>query len=160
MNRLLRVSLLIFAMLGFASAATQAAADPPPGSQSQGANLIVPGVSLGPVRLGMTETELYNTLGEPTSSFIGESATVYNYPTLSAYVDKRSHRIDRIATGSSIYSTKEGISVGSSMMAVSVKLGPHGGCDSPVGGCTFWYKGLGVTASTAAIVTGFWVLRN
>ena len=127
-------------------------------AQAQNDNLIVASVRIGEARIGMTEADIYRILGEPKSSFIGAETTLYTYPNFDVYVDKRSHRVYRLITASSLYATKDNIKVGSSMLEVTAKLGTHAGCN--FSRCTYGYKGLSVGTSTSAIGEVIWVINN
>ena len=89
-------------------------------------NLIVPGDRVGPVFLGMLDTDLYKRMGEPNRSFTyqeGETAgtTVYTYGGLSVYVFP-DHRVRYVYIGSG-YRTQEGAALGTSQLALRAELG-------------------------------------
>lgn len=121
-----QLSLLIAAAVLFAALQ-------PTTAKAKNDNLIVPGVRIGPVSLGMTDADVYKTLGEPTSTLtVGSADGGINYywgNLYSVHVDKDTHRVTQVTTSDQKYSTTEGIKVGSSLLAVSVKLRiPLGHC--------------------------------
>ena len=89
-------------------------------------NLIVPGDRVGPVFLGMTDTDLYKKMGEPNRSITfqeGATAgdTAYFYGSLSVFV-YTDHRVRYVEIGSG-YHTREGAAVGTSKLALRAELG-------------------------------------
>jgi hypothetical protein len=108
-------------------------------AQAQNDNLIVPGVRLGPVHLGITDVELYRLLGDPAETIQDRNlGMIYHYSKVNVIVSANTHRVTRVGTSDPDYSTVEGIRVGSSGLAVGVKLGiPPGPCDPD--GCNYWY---------------------
>jgi hypothetical protein len=64
-----------------------AAALLPPLTQAQNTHRIVPGQSIGPIKIGMSSQALYKLMGEPTESHLGESGRVYFWGGLQVYVD-------------------------------------------------------------------------
>jgi hypothetical protein len=86
-------------------------------------NLIVPGERIGPVFLGMTETQLYKKLGEPSQTNAAPTHVAYVYPTLVVEIDTGTHKVWYVGnTSNSGYSTAEGIKIGSSGLAVRTQL--------------------------------------
>lgn len=83
-------------------------------------NLIVPGQRIGPISIGMSKTELYRTMGEPTEM---AGAYAYNFGKLSAVVDARGH-VGNINCDDPKFVTPEGIHVGSSQLAMEARMGP------------------------------------
>lgn len=91
-------------------------------------NLIVPGERIGPVFIGMTETQLYQKLGNPSTTTRGDDGTWIRYEydnlVLSMQVNPSTHKVnvvDNYFFGGNRgnvenfpYSTGEGITVGSS----------------------------------------------
>jgi len=110
-------------------------------------NLIVPGERMGPIFIGMTETELYQKLGNPSKTVRGQAGTwiAYEYGSigLSSQVDPATHRVNVVDNFGFYgehkvipYHTEEGITLGSSELRVqtlpwklawkiSEKLWPH-----------------------------------
>jgi hypothetical protein len=104
-------------------------------------NLIVPGVRIGPVRIGMTDADLYKILGDPTQTLTTGSVdggiTYFWGNSLVVHVDKDTHRVVQVTTNNPKYSTADGIKVGSSGLAISTKLGiPAGNCQVR---CDYYY---------------------
>lgn len=89
-------------------------------------HLIVPGERIGPIFIGMTETQLYQRLGDPSETVRGNDGTWieydYNNLGLSIYADPATHKVYTIGTqgDNSPYSTREGIRVGSSELQVQI----------------------------------------
>jgi hypothetical protein len=95
-------------------------------------HLIVPGVRIGPMFIGMTETQLYQKLGDPSKTVRGNDGTwvLYEYKNLGlvAHVNPANHKVNLIDSNflgeeeppetSYPYSTREGITVGSSDLKV------------------------------------------
>lgn len=131
----------------------------PAAAQTHNDNLIVPGVRIGPVSLGMSEANLYKTLGDPTSTQINNAAQVinYNYPGLGVSVDRVAHKVTQVTSLDQKYSTAEGIKVGSSGLAVSAKIGiPSGDCQ---GMCNYSYpNGMFLGTNEDGSVRAIWVV--
>jgi hypothetical protein len=89
-------------------------------------HLIVPGQRIGPIFIGMTETQLYQRLGNPSETTRGKDGTWieydYNNLGLTIYADPATHKVYMIETGreDSPYSTREGIRVGSSELQIQI----------------------------------------
>jgi hypothetical protein len=94
-------------------------------------NLIVPGQRIGPIKLGMTPTELYRAAGNLVSQsnpcdtnagcnyfFFG----AFGQPNLIAHV--AAGRVDEITTSMPNYATAEGIKVGLAPLALEANWGP------------------------------------
>ncbi len=78
---------------------------------------IIPGQRVGPVSLGMSETELYRTMGEPRKTNTFSWGTSYEFEGLYATVYNSTHRVHIVGPISHSYSTPEGIHLGSSELA-------------------------------------------
>lgn len=96
-------------------------------SSTEGSDhLIVPGVRIGPIFIGMTETQLYKTLGNPSETVRGNDGTwisyMYNDLGLTAQANPATHKVNMIAIAgeNSPYSTREGIRVGSSELQIQI----------------------------------------
>src|ERR1019366_7373126 len=85
-------------------------------------NTIVPGDRIGQVFLGMTEDQLYQRLGEPSKTQTSSGNVDYVYPSLNVNVDAITHKVWEIDTQNPAYSTVEGISIGSSGLALRTKI--------------------------------------
>jgi len=85
-------------------------------------NTIVPGDRIGQVFLGMTEDQLYKRLGEPSKTQTSSGNVDYVYPSLNVNVDAITHKVWEIDTQDPAYSTVEGISIGSSGLALRTKI--------------------------------------
>jgi hypothetical protein len=94
-------------------------------------NLIVPGVRIGPVFIGMTETQLYQKLSDPSQTVRGNDGTWirYSYSSLGlgVQVNPSTHRVnvvDNFLWEGNLkefpYSTREGITVGSSELQIQI----------------------------------------
>jgi hypothetical protein len=95
-------------------------------------NLIVPGERIGPVFIGMTETQLYQKLGNPSTTTRGDDGTWVRYEydslVLGLQVNPSTHKVnyvDNYFFGGNRgnvenfpYSTREGITVGSSELQI------------------------------------------
>jgi hypothetical protein len=78
-------------------------------------NLIVPGVRIGPVKLGITIRELYATVGKEYNStdFLdGNSRLWYSELELSVWVNENDH-VYKIEPYNGRYATRDGIRLGS-----------------------------------------------
>ena len=113
MFRLVAVSFLSAAL--FASAATSGHAD----------SLIVAGQRVGPIRIGMTATELYKAMGDPTSTYETNSGlTIYSYGDADALTAQCwDGRVRTVGVSSSEYKTAQGVRVGDSQLALLAKMG-------------------------------------
>lgn len=91
---------------------------------AQDATLIVPGESVGKVKLGMTVAQVYGILGEPTEQYPPKNDTTF-YVWEHGYflVGIDSTGVTRIDVSHSRYATKEGIRVGSTEMAIEAFYG-------------------------------------
>lgn len=120
-----RRALLVAFLLACAATATPVVAD----------NLIVPGVRIGPVRIGMTAEELYRVMGDPvggqrnvfggvtTATQRTADGMLYNFPGLSVFVLSASGRVQHVEASDSTFSTREGLAVDNSELALRAKLG-------------------------------------
>ena len=81
----------------------------------------VPGERIGPISLGMTESELYRAMGEPTRTHAYAATTIYQFgrdsDSLTATVYHSTHKVHTVGTNSRSYSTSERISIGASELA-------------------------------------------
>jgi hypothetical protein len=82
-------------------------------------NLIVPGERIGPIFIGMTETELYRKMGDPSKTVRGDDGTWLRYwydsAHLSAQVNPSTHKvnvIDNYQEEYFPYATREGVAIG------------------------------------------------
>ena len=115
-----RRALLVAFLLACAATATPVVAD----------NLIVPGVRIGPVRIGMTAEELYRVMGDPvggqrnvfggvtTATQRTADGMLYNFPGLSVFVLSASGRVQHVEASDSTFSTREGLAVDNSELAL------------------------------------------
>ena len=97
-------------------------------------NLIVPGERIGPVFIGMTETQLYQKLGNPSTTTRGDDGTWVRYEydslVLGIQVNPSTHKVnyvDNYFFGGNRgnvenfpYATSEGITVGSSELQIQI----------------------------------------
>jgi hypothetical protein len=91
---------------------------------------IVPGVSLGPIALCITEGQLYSLMGSPSNTATIRGRRTYSYGSepdgsgggLIAWADKRD-RISQVTMRSGKYATAEGVTIGASELEVRAKLG-------------------------------------
>jgi hypothetical protein len=95
-----------------------------PSAQAQTLNdhLIVPRERIGPMSLGMSATELAQTMGSPSSRRPGE-VDLYSWRDLTATVTKNGLWATQICTFNPTYVTAEGLHVGSTDVAVVGALG-------------------------------------
>lgn len=91
--------------------------------RSSSDHLIVPGKGVGPVSLGISQTELYRIMGEPTETWTGSEGATYTFGPLVVFLDYRTGVFQIQAKGSE-FATPEGIRVGDSALALEAKLGP------------------------------------
>jgi hypothetical protein len=82
-------------------------------------NLIVPGERIGSIFIGMTEAELYKTMGDPSRTVRGDDGTWlrYRYDSahLSVQVNPSTHKvnvIDNYQIDYFPYATREGVAIG------------------------------------------------
>ena len=136
----------------------------PPLALAQSDNQIVPRVRIGPVRLGMTDAELYNSLGNPTTTTPWHDSTSYYYSNigLSVTVSNNRRTVIRVDTSDSRYSMASGLKPGSGALELSVKLGSHAGCNSSLGlsGCAYGYEGLVLQLNNDGSVRDIAVVNN
>ena len=126
-------------------------------------NTIVPGDRIGQVFLGMTEDQLYQRLGEPSKTQTAPGTVGYAYPSLNVQVDAITHKVWEIDTYNPAYSTVEGISIGSSGLALRTKIREHyteRGSDSSKdnvypSGLTVMLNPIGVVGLSVWIPGGF-----
>jgi hypothetical protein len=92
-------------------------------------NLIVPGERVGPVFFGMTEAQLYQKMGNPDQSGpMDNGATIfYVWRDISVDVHTSTHTVFLIGVSGPSYATAEGVSTGTSELALKSKLGPPAG---------------------------------
>jgi hypothetical protein len=155
-HRIAPIALLLAASPGVSSAADAQNAAPAPA-----VTLVVPGVSLGQVKLGMTDKQIYALLGEPQQSDPGPDSIEYRYPTLDLTINNATNTVVNVTTADPRYSTAEGVGVGSSVLKLSTKLGlSPADCVSV---CSYAYK-TGITfqvptsgAPTAGKVASLWI---
>jgi hypothetical protein len=133
----------------------------PTNAQAQTDNLIVPGVRIGPVNLGISDTAVYNKFGNPTStSYDDNDATINHfYPTFIVTIDRDSHKVIQVTTSDPRYATDNGIKVGISNLAAATKLGiPPANCDRQVG-CNYRSEqGLWLDVKGDQSVRSIWVV--
>jgi hypothetical protein len=96
-------------------------ADPNPND-----TLIVPGMSVGPISLGMSPADIYRILGDPASvgkdgDFPDGKLYFYNNRGINITVDNSA--VVQIAITGTQYATREGIAIGVTELRVSALLG-------------------------------------
>jgi hypothetical protein len=84
---------------------------------------IVPGSRVGPISLGMTEAQLLDAVGAPTTSFVGDDGKQHRYETLGLNAYVHGGRVDMVGVFGTSYATTDGIRVGSSELEVTARLG-------------------------------------
>ena len=85
-------------------------------------NLIVPGKRIGPVSVGMSVSQLYDVMGEPTHAEKGRGTERYVFEDLEVVVDDGDQSVNSIAIASSEYATADHIKVGLTDLGVRAKL--------------------------------------
>jgi len=125
-------------------------------------HLIVPGERIGPIFIGMTETQLYQKLGNPSNTVRGSNGAwiLYEYKNLglSTIVNPYTHKVNtvQITQSDSPYSTREGITGGSSELQVQTlpwkllwkrEAEPHA-----LGVWTFAYTGIQITTQNGNVI--------
>lgn len=116
---------------------------PTPPEQPIHDTLIVPGKRIGPVSLGMTASQLFQTMGSPISSFQYDDGRSDN--TFSGEIIATVHnnnKVCKVRTYSSRYATEKGLKVGSSALEVRAVMGSPR-IVNDVETC-FWYKYSGI----------------
>lgn len=93
---------------------------------AQSQSLIVPGVSVGLLKLGDGKETIVNVLGKP--ELTGETETepksqIYQYYKKGLHVLLRANKVHLIAIQSSYFRTAEGVGVGSSYSEVESAMG-------------------------------------
>jgi len=97
----------------------------PPSVRAQDDHQIVPGQSVGPIRIGMSSQALYKLMGEPTESQLGESGRVYFWGELQVYVDSASNTVSWMRTSRPQDALGSGVTIGSSLLALqAIKTAP------------------------------------
>ena len=112
----LRASRLILPLLAVALHSPIAQA------QTPNDHLIVPRERIGPLTLGMSATELAQTMGSPSSRRPGE-VDLYSWRDLTATVTKNGLWATQICTFNPTYVTAQGLHVGSTDVSVVGALG-------------------------------------
>ena len=128
----------------------------PTASSAQNDNLIVPGVRIGPFHLGITDAELYRQFGEPTATQVNGDVTMnYTYSNVQVSVSPSTHKVIQVTTSDPSFATAEGVTVGTSALALAAKLGVPKGCQ---GSCNFPYRGgLWVGTNDDGSVRAIWI---
>jgi len=85
-------------------------------------NLIVPGKRIGPVSVGMSVSQLYDVMGEPTQSEKLRGTERYVFEDLEVVVDDADQSVNSVAIASSDYATADHIKVGLTDLGVRAKL--------------------------------------
>src|SRR4030095_10610062 len=85
-------------------------------------NLIVPGKRIGPVSVGMSVSQLYDVMGEPTQSEKLRGTERYVFEDLEVVVDDADQSVNSVAIASSDYATADHIKVGLADLGVRAKL--------------------------------------
>ena len=85
-------------------------------------HLIVPGKRIGPVSVGMSVSQLYDVMGEPTQSEKGRGTARYVFEDLEVVVDDGDQSVNSVAIASSDYATADHIKVGLTDLGVRAKL--------------------------------------
>lgn len=104
------------------------------GGASSQSTLIVPGIQIGPVRIGMLPSEVVRIFGQPTEMHTA-SPGVWNmgwarHSVSVVFLNAYPHgEVWRIVTLSSRFATKQGVRVGLTVADVLKRLGPP--VDSP-----------------------------
>ena len=137
----MKIPLLLTAALMLAAPALARAED----------QLILHGERIGPVSLGMSESQVLEALGEPASSFPvqeGEVVLFFDHPDLGVtLVDqgKDGHRIvDAVSTDSAEFADAHGIRVGSSSSDVIAAYGSGYELSDDEGTRILWYHDAGI----------------
>jgi len=86
---------------------------------------IVPGLSIGGVKLGMTPSEVKSRFGKPTRAYSHPDGrvTTFLYPLSSVEFSLSTGRVKSIFTRSAAFATKGGLGIGSSHKAVDALAG-------------------------------------
>jgi hypothetical protein len=85
-------------------------------------NLIVPGKRIGPVSVGMSVSQLYDVMGEPTQSEKVRGAERYVFEDLEVVVDDADQSVNSVAITSPGYATADHLKVGLTDLGVRAKL--------------------------------------
>jgi len=85
-------------------------------------NMIVPGKRIGPVSVGMSVSQLYDVMGEPTQTQKGHELDHYVFEDLEVVVDDADESVSTVTTQSPDFTTADGLKVGLSVLAVKAKL--------------------------------------
>ncbi|HTT36049.1 MAG TPA: hypothetical protein VMH32_00115 [Burkholderiales bacterium] len=85
-------------------------------------NMIVPGKRIGPVSVGMSVSQLYDVMGEPTQTQKGHEQDHYVFEDLEVVVDDADESVSTVTTQSPDFATADGLKVGLSVLAVKAKL--------------------------------------
>jgi len=85
-------------------------------------NMIVPAKRIGPVSVGMSVSQLYDVMGEPTQSQKGHEVDQYVFEDLEVVVDDADESVSAVTTQSPDFATADGLKVGLSVLAVKAKL--------------------------------------
>jgi hypothetical protein len=91
-------------------------------AQPRNDHSIIPWERIGPMTLGMSSTELIETMGSPSSKRPGE-VDLYSWRDLTATVTKNGLWTTQICTFSPAYETAQGLHVGSTDFSVVASLG-------------------------------------
>ncbi len=104
-------------------------------------HLIVPGSHMGQVHLDMSTRELYQAMGQPKNSATIRDGTWYTFEQLSAMTDLSSGKVSFISTTSPLYTLKDGLSVGSSLLELrSTMANPVWWSDTMPGSTEYCYQ--------------------
>ncbi|MDI6773477.1 MAG: hypothetical protein QME77_12975 [bacterium] len=116
------------------------------GAPSQ-STLIIPGIQLGPIRIGMRPSEVLRILGQPTethtASPVGWNMGWERYPLWVVFWGPYpGGEVKRIITRSSRFATNQGVRVGSRAEEALRKLGPPLDRAEVSSGGALYYRGL------------------
>lgn len=114
--------------LGFIAVAalallTQISCSDAPAMRSADDHLIVPDTRIGPIKLGMTDQELFQ-VGVPTGTRPAGRFTAYFFGDRTVFVNPQTRRVERIYTWSKADRTSGGAGVGSSLPDFFRVFGP------------------------------------
>lgn len=142
-----RISILLAISLATALASPPAGLWPVGGAQASAgiaeATLIIPGQSLGPVRLGMPIKSLQQTAGwgQPDSSNASGSIVYMTYARHDITVAVRDDQVVLALTSSERYRTERGVAVG---RPVSAAVSAHGQAQTSGDERLIWYDSIGL----------------
>lgn len=99
------IVLVIFALF-LSSCATE------PIALQKSDHLIVSGERVGPIKLGMTEQQVFNLIGSANKSWVFQGHLMYSFRDFTIYVNTDNHKVFSIIVKSQSYHTAEGLGIG------------------------------------------------